>query len=125
MPTASSATEPTDHPYALLKALLRGETAAALRLLEAGAAPGAAPPTLVLPAGNFTALHAAALGGGAAAIPALVAAGVPVNASLRLRQLGRHFRPPKLLRQLLRSCGQSLIWEEQDATPLAIALQPG
>lgn len=60
----------------LFKALLGGSSAHAVKLLKGGA-----DAQEVLP-GGLTALHAAALGGVADAVPALVAAGVPVETQL-------------------------------------------
>ena len=95
-------------PYGLLEALLRGNAGIALSLLEAGAAPGAAPPALLLPVGDsaFSALHAAVLGGCPSAIPALVAAGAPVDASLQLPVGGLWHAAAAPLRDLLRLCEQ-------------------
>lgn len=101
-------------PDALFQALLRGDTEGALCLLEAGAAPGGSPPELLFPVGGFTALHAAAIGGCAAAIPVLAAAGLDVNASLMDpfgfgEPLGDSSSededPPLVLWELLEDCG--------------------
>lgn len=66
---------PADAPP-LLRACLAGDSACALELLQNGASA-----TDTLP-GGVTALHTAALGGAAGAVPALVAAGLSVDAGL-------------------------------------------
>lgn len=79
-------------PHALFKALLRSDAATALRVLEAKAG-RQRDPRLVFPGdSNFTVLHAAALGSCAAAIPALVAAGAPLDAELRVQSVCRTSR---------------------------------
>jgi hypothetical protein len=66
-------------PNALFKALLSGRGARARRLLESSSADQL---THTGPAG-FTSLHAALVGGCAAVLPALVAAGAPLDSLLK------------------------------------------
>ena len=103
-----------------------------MSMLEAGAAPGASPPALLLPVGDssFSALHAAAVGGCAAAVPALVAAGAPLDASLQLPDLpfGEEaaevwFAATTALRQLVGSCDHQMSDVLDGGTALAMAVR--
>ena len=75
MRTTRSVEQLTGIPDGLFEALLRGDAAAALRLLEPCSAAGAQPPAALLPVEGSSLLHAAGVGGCATAIPALVAGG--------------------------------------------------
>lgn len=70
---------PANEQPPLFRALLGGDAALALELLQGGADALQALP------GGVTALHAAALGGAAGALPALVAAGAAADAPLTAR----------------------------------------
>ena len=79
------AEEQAPERHALLVALVAGNAGDAARLLEAH---GAAAFDLEGPCG-FTVLHAAALGGCAAVMPALAAAGVPLDGQLHYTRAGK------------------------------------
>ena len=125
MPATRSAAALAGRPHALFEALLRGESGAALSLLETGAAPGAAPPALLLPVGDsaFSALHAAVLGGCPSAIPALVAAGTPVDASLQLPAGGTWAAAAAPLRELFGTAGLHPYHTDAEGTALALAVR--
>lgn len=114
----------TGSPHGLFEALLHGDASVVRRLLDIGARFKTEPPML-FPVGNFSVLHAAALGGCAAFIPALVAAGAPLNATLALPDgeldAAQAIAP---LRQLLLACGHPLESIEKGATTaLALAVR--
>ena len=125
MPATRCAAALAGRPHALFEELLRGNTAASLSLLEAGAAPGAAPPALLLPVGDsaFSALHAAVLGGCPSAIPALVAAGTPVDACLQLPAGAMWAAAAAPVRELLATCGLHPYHTDAEGTALALAVR--
>ena len=104
-------------PLALFEALLAGKLALARRLLEG---PDAAQLQHVGPTG-FSTLHAAVLAGAANLLPALAAAGAPLNGELEV-----YFRPGITLRSFVRGLSRECYFYQlhgltQGQTPLGVA----